>query len=105
MGSELSVRFTAGYNADGTMAQITDTVEVIAGRRDAVQPGERFLIFTSSEAYERRVASEGRAPMPGSTGALELLRLQGDEAQGFGMNPLFLRLKDLRQRLERLNDW
>lgn len=100
-GARISLRFPAGYNRDGSMAQITDVMEVIQGRPGAVQVGQRFLIFSSRAAYEERVRHEKRAPLSTATQALEVLRLQGDEAQGFGMNALFLRLSEVREMLER----
>jgi hypothetical protein len=99
-GDPMSLRFPAGYNRDGTMAQITDVMEVIAGRPEAVRVGQRFLIFSSRAAYEERVRYDGGVPLPGTSQGLSVLRVRGDEAQGFGMNALFLRLTEVRTMLE-----
>jgi hypothetical protein len=103
-GARIRLRFQAGYNRDGTLAQITDVMEVISGRPGAVRVGERFLIFASRDAYEQRVRYEDEVPLPEVSQALEVLRIQGGEAQGYGMNPLFLRLDEVRSMLEANRD-
>lgn len=102
-GELLQLRFPAGYNQDGTMARVTEGVEVIARRHGAVVPGHRFLIFTSRTAYRQRVEIVGGRPVPSATQALEILRLRGNEAQGFGMNAMFVRLDELRAMTEASN--